>query len=187
MNTNDDILLLEQVKKNDKKAFESLFKKYYGKLCGFAFTFLNDKDTSEEIVQQVLINIWAKRGAIIITATLQAYLYASVRNRAMNFVQQHKNFVEIDENLLNEEHHVLTNIEVQHPDIYSAIKQAIEKLPTRCGQIFRLSRFEGLSYAEIAEYLNLSTKTVEVQMGIALKSMREMLKPLYESLKDKTD
>lgn len=183
MSNKEDNILFEKIKNNDKKAFEALFKKYYGKLSYFAYTFLNDKDTSEEIVQNVLINIWTKRKELLISATVQAYLYASVRNRSLNFIKKNKNFSALDDTVSAMQDQP-EEPQLHHSDIQGVIKAAIDKLPTRCAQIFRLSRFEGLSYKEIAAYLDLSQKTVEAQMGIALKNLRKLLKPYYKKFKE---
>lgn len=159
---------------NDPDTFESVFRSYYEQLAAFAFQYVPNTDLAEEIVQEVFSNLWAKSEGITIKTSIKSYLYGSVRNACLNHLKhlkvqkqhqeyemQKSDFVEIDFLELDE--------------LQQKIDEALSKLPTKCREIFELSRFEEMKYKEIATELNISIKTVESQMGRALKVMRDSL------------
>lgn len=154
------------------------FRAHYQPLCNYAYTFLQDRDESEEIVQSVFMSFWEKRQAIEIKVSPKSYLYTMVRNACLNVIKHEK----IKQRHAGEEIALAERVHegvAQHVISYELedrIRQAIETLPEQCRLIFKLSRFEELKYAEIAEQLNISVKTVENQMGKALRIMREHLK-----------
>lgn len=154
------------------------FRAHYQPLCNYAYTFLQDRDESEEIVQSVFMNFWEKRQAIEIKVSPKSYLYTMVRNACLNVIKHEK----IKQRHAGEEIATAERVHegvAQHVISYELedrIRQAIEVLPEQCRLIFKLSRFEELKYSEIAEQLDISIKTVENQMGKALKIMREQLK-----------
>lgn len=168
----------------NQPAFEMIFKTYYKPLCHYAHSFLNDKNEAEEVVQTTFIKIWEKKNELNIQSTLKAYLYSMVRNGCLNVIkhekvkqlhaQRHVQETERSRELVDEK--VLSN------DLESKIYLAMKALPEQCRLVFQLSRFEELKYQEIADQLQISVKTVENQMGKALKIMRTQLKeylPLY--------
>ncbi len=163
--------------------FEQLFREYFTPLCNFALGYVNDLDTAKEVVQEVFINLWNKKDSIKSDKSVKAYLYTSVRNRCLNYIRDHKKFrsyvldIEIENEELLVENNSLTQAETQ-----IKIQQAIDKLPEKCKEVFRLSRFDELKYKEIAEKLGISIKTVEVQISKALKILREELKELIISM-----
>lgn len=164
------------IKNGDKKSFELLFKAYYQPLCFYAMKFLCTNSDSEEIVQEVFINIWEKRNTISDPLSVRNYLFGAVRNRSLNALK-HKKIV--DQHKLN---NLKTQLEQSNDDfmqevgLMKKINAQIDALPPRRREIFILSREYGLKYREIAEKLNISVKTVEAQMGEALKTLRENLK-----------
>ena len=169
--------ILTALKQNDEKAFEDLFKSYYQRLCTFAHSILHDVDEAEEIVQNVFLNVWEKRAAMQINISVQSYLYSAVRNACFNKIKHGK----VRQLYAQEQEAIATtNVPASHitfeNDLQKQIHEAIESLPEQCRIVFKLSRFEELKYAEIAEQLNISVKTVENQMGKALKVMRLKLK-----------
>lgn len=174
----DDIAYFKLAKNGDVKAFEYLFKKYYSKLCHYAHQFVNDLDESEEIVQQVFVNVWQNLATITIETSVQSYLYRAVNNYTLNMVKQKKNRHRIASDLSyhEEKSHTDTTDNLLKEELSFRINAAIELLPEQCRLIFQLNRFEGLKYQEIANQLGLSIKTVENQIGKALKLMREELR-----------
>ena len=177
---NNDESIFHQVKNNNEKAFEVLFKKYYAPLCKYVYTYLKDKDESENITQEVFITIWNNKEQIAINTSVSSYLYRSVRNHAINFLKKSTRYsVESIENMpgfeiANEESEI---DEDTFFEMEKKISEAIDSLPDRCREVFKLSRVDGLKYKEIAEQLDISIKTVETQMSIALKRMRDILSP----------
>lgn len=168
----------QALQKGDEQVFEKVFKDYYERLCNYANTFVNDMDEAEEMVQSTFLTLWEKRENIGIHTSVKSYLYQAVHNQSLNKIkhlqvrQAHSDYIkqqaaagsfDVNQNFLSEE-------------LEQQINAAIETLPTQCQTVFRLSRFENLSYAEIAEYLDLSVKTIENHMGKALRILREQLK-----------
>lgn len=162
----------------DITAFEMLFRTYYQPLCRYAYSFLQDKESAEEIVQSTFLMVWEKRDTLAIRTSVKPYLYAMVRNACLNVLKHEK----IKQKHAGEELAVAdrsydsVSQMVASNELEYKIKAALERLPEQCRIVFKLSRFEELKYAEIAEQLNISVKTVENHMGKALKIMREQLK-----------
>ena len=183
MDQTEDRELFLKLRDNDERAFQTLFRKYYPAMCHFARQFLNDFEMAEETVQDMFVKIWEKRAALNIETSVKHYLFRSVRNHCLNQIQhekikkQYANMVlETAQQEINPEHFY---IEV---DLIQRIEQSIESLPPKRKEIFRLSREQGLKYKEIADELNISVKTVEAQMGLALKHLREELKEFSNHL-----
>ena len=122
------------------------------------------------MVQQVFVDLWTKQNFHQLQS-VKAYLYVSVYNRSLNFIQSHKRF--LSEEKIPETS--VTDPGVEENELRVVIARAIETLPDRCKEIFLLSREEEMTYNEIATHLNLSVKTVERQMGIALAKVRDYL------------
>jgi len=157
--------------------FEQLFKENYNALCSYANNFLRDLDASEEIVQEVMFRLWINRETIVFGSSSRSYLFRSVRNGCLNLLK-HMN--------VREEYRAAREAQLQefqrsHEDeliiseLGQKIRDAVDRLPTERKKVFIMSRYEGLTYAEIAARLNLSVKTVENQMSSALRTLREEL------------
>lgn len=171
--------LLKKMQNGDEKAFEQIFKSYYPHLVLFAQKYLGDRDLSESLVQDVFVGMWEKRHSLDIKS-LKGFLVVAVRNRCNNELKHQKvvrAYEKADGNSMQEEW------PVYREDVYlNKINEAIDQLPLQRKRIFRMSRMDGLKYREIADKLNISPKTVEVQMGKALKFLREQLRPLKQQL-----
>lgn len=169
---------MQALVEGNETAFEMLFRTYYKPLCQYAYSFLNDKDEAEEVVQSTFISVWEKRSDIRIETSMKSYLYRSVRNGCLNFIKHikvRKQFV-ASENLGGEPAHDGVSQKVISGELEGKILAAMKVLPEQCRLVFQLSRFEELKYQEIATQLNISVKTVENHMGKALKIMRQELK-----------
>jgi RNA polymerase sigma-70 factor (ECF subfamily) len=174
----------EALASGDITAFEMYFKSFYQPLCNYAYTFLQDKDEAEEIVQGTFISVWEKRQSLNFHTSGKSYLYAMVRNACLNVIKHEKikqRYVGEELALTNPGYESVSNT-VAGLELEGRIQQAIEHLPEQCRLVFKLSRFEELKYSEIAEQLNISVKTVENHMGKALKIMREHLKDYLPSI-----
>ncbi len=176
---NNDKLLFAQISDGSRPAFDRLFRKYYGQLVRFAMGYINDGPTCEEIVQDVFIKIWENAPRISITSTVAGYFYSSVRNHCLNYIKHEsiKKKHEKGQSYVNTDDNPVIGEKLNMDFFKHILSQAVKNLPVKCREIFEMAKFEGLSYDEIAEYLEVSTKTVENQMGIALKKLREAMLP----------
>jgi RNA polymerase sigma-70 factor (ECF subfamily) len=158
--------------------FEKLFREHFTGLCYFAQKYLGDLDTSKEVVHAVFVKVWENRAKFDFEKPAKSYLFTSVYNRSMNVIRDNKKFSSPGD----EEVHAATletgefSDTMELAELEGKIKTAIQKLPEKCRQVFELNRFEGKKYAEIAEHLQISIKTVETQMSKALKVLKEELK-----------
>lgn len=159
----------------DKRAFEVIFRTYYQRLHGFAKTFVNCSDTSEDVIQTVFLNIWINRAAWDPEGEVKTYLFKAVKNECLN-VLRHKKVIEHTRPLILQEQEESGESEAvdmtSAGELVSIIEEETMKLPKACRRIFQLSRDHGLTYHEIAEYLGVSINTVNTQMGRALKKIR---------------
>ena len=170
--------VLTSLSEGSESAIEMLFKTYYGPLCQYAYSFLRDQDEAEEVVQNAFVNIWDRREELAIQTSVKSYLYRMVRNACLNVIKHQRVRMEHEshEKALGEPVHEGTGQELIASELERRIAHAMKTLPEQCRLVFQLSRFEELKYAEIADQLNISVKTVENHMGKALRLMREQLK-----------
>jgi len=168
---------VERLRSGDESAFEVVFRELFQPLVHYAMRFLKEQEASEEVVQEAFFAIWEKRSTLDIHTSLKSYLYRSVHNRCLNLIK-HIGIRE-DYKVWNEQEREGQEAqfegELGATELQLRINTAIEALPPERQKVFRMSRFEGLKYQEIADQLNISVKTVENQMGKALKALRASL------------
>ena len=172
MSSSADNLLVDKIRNGDKSSFEELYKKYYVLLCLFASSRIGSHEDAKELVQDVFYTFWKNREALNITESVKSYLYRAVHNQGVNYLKRKGRERTYMHTLSSEP---VTHNEESQLELKVKIHEAIEKLPPKRQQIFMLNRFEGLKYREIAEKLGVSVKTVENQMGSALKHMQQHL------------
>ena len=168
-----DRMLLKRIRGNDSDAFEILFHKYHVPLCLFASQYTYDMDTAQEIVQNLFVYLWDKRAAVHVEYSVKAYLQTAVRRNCIRHMQRRRSEVSLDE--LPEDGYAVEEMydSLELKELYQQLLEAIELLPDQCKRIFKMSRFEDMKYAAIARELQISVKTVEAQMGKALKILRK--------------
>lgn len=178
----EDPELLQKVQAGDEGAYDSVFRTWYPVLVRVATALLKDDDAAEEVAQDVMHELWRRRHTLDANISLRAYLLRSVRNRSLNHLRHLKvrRESESDVQALYDEP-VATDQPVVAKELAEAVRIALNELPPRCREVFELSRVNGLKYAEIAMALDISQKTVEAQMGKALRIMRERLRPWLPS------
>ena len=175
----DNSVYVEDLKKrialfDDQQAYKELFMILYPSLQQFAFSILRSKQLAEEAVSDVFIKIWEKRNTINNIGNLKFYLFTSTRNISLNYLKKQKGIQNINsEDYWVELHSVYFDPEqlILTADMISKVLESINGLPPRCKLIFKLVKEEGLRYREVAELLELSPKTVENQMTLALKKI----------------
>jgi RNA polymerase sigma-70 factor (ECF subfamily) len=173
--------LLTRLRAGDEAAFDAIFRGRYAVLVGVAERMLRDRAVAEELAQEVLLALWRRRDSVAPDEALGPYLVRAVRNRALN----HLRHLHIER---RDAVHAAGPTEAEArgagpvvaEELARALERAVGELPPRCREVFTLSRAGGLSYAEIAERLGISVKTVEAQMGRALRALRVELAPWLE-------
>jgi RNA polymerase sigma-70 factor (ECF subfamily) len=172
-----DSEIIRRIRQGDTGQFELLFRSSYVSLVRYARTLIKDQDSAEEIVQDLFFRIWKDKEKIKIESSLNGYLFRSVHNRCLHYIKHNR----VIERHAQEMSYRQTETQespsdiLHYKELQARIASILERLPERCGQIFCMSRFEGLKYAEIAEKLSVSVKTVEANMGRALKEFRKEL------------
>ncbi len=166
-----DEQLLNRIKQNDEVALELLFRRYFKNLCFFANRLLMEHQLAEEVVSDIFLNIWLKRGQIKINSSFKAYLYKAVKNQSINYLQKRK--INIESLEVVDKEGLVSSLSPEHFLRYNQldeeIKSLIKELPEKRRLIFRMNRIDGLSYSEIAEILEISINTVQNQMVNAVK------------------
>lgn len=170
--------LLERLRGGDRDAFDAIFRAYYPSLVGVAERIVGERAVAEEVAQDVMLELWRLRETAAADDSARAYLFRAARNRALNHVRHERMKVRTAPFAAGE---TVTQAEaprrLAEEEIDAAVREAVAGLPERCREVFELSRGHGLRYAEIAETLGISVKTVEAQMGKALRLLRERLAP----------
>ncbi len=177
MTLEEDRVIINNIKNGDKKSFDALFHKYYNALCFYAEKILYRQDIAEGIVQDLFIRLWENKNVFHVESGIKPYLYSAVKNRCIDEIRKQQ----VRDSYLKENQQSPGGVIIEDEDNerqverVRKIKDAINELPGQRKKIFKMSRLLGLKYNEIAETLNISPKTVENQMGIALKQLREKL------------
>ncbi|HWZ04437.1 MAG TPA: RNA polymerase sigma-70 factor [Mucilaginibacter sp.] len=171
--------LIDLVTEGSEMAFERFFKTYFKSLHAYAFVTLQDELMAEEIVQQVFYKIWEKKEQFKVHTSVKAFLYKAVHNECLNYLKHQKHKVSHQNYVLYANRNQVSNenaaMRVEVSELEARLRKAMNELPEQCRTIFYMSRFDELKYREIASQLGLSVKTVEAQMGKALKVLRKKL------------
>ena len=166
------------IRNGDRQAFKEMFYAYYPRLCTFAAEYVGSQDRARDVVQEVFLTIWERRREWDVHGSLKAYLYQAVRNRALNVTRrqetQRRAYDHIGYRAASSTRRTAID-QVYYHQLSDAIRRAIDQLPPRRRMVFLLHRKHGFTYAEIAQIMDITTKTVENQMGRALKFLREHL------------
>jgi len=167
-------IVIQKLRSGDEKFYKSVFYEYYPLLTYFANKYVNDLEVAKEIVQEFFVRLYEKRFSLNIDTSFKSYLYKSVYNSCINYLNQIA---------VREQHHrqirnttyersVFSEDDINMVELEKKIYSEIEKLPAQCRRIFKMNRFDGLSNGEIAEKLKLSKRTIETQISKALRILR---------------
>lgn len=180
----NDHEILEQIAKGDLGAYRCLFDQYFADLCNFLLVYLREKSFAEEVALEIFTIVWEKREQLQIRSNIKAYLFTAGKNKAISIFRRSKQ-------------HLLSSLDVEdqsstadpgsdsyleNQELRQLIDAAIEALPEQSRKIYQMAWEENLSHKEIAEKLGLSAKTVENHVGIALRKLREQLRPYYKQI-----
>lgn len=173
-----DAQLLARLRAGDERALEAVFRAHYATMCSVVKRIVFAPDVAEELVQDVFFKLWSKREQLAEIDALKTYLYRAARNTALNHLRRQKLEHAFEERELAKGEPVGNegvSDSASTSEVERAVRVAIQRLPERCREIFLMSRDGGLTYGQIARELGISIKTVETQMGRALKSLRVSL------------
>lgn len=165
--------LLQQLKESDEQALTLLYKAHWQPLFLSAYSILKDKKACEDIVQEIFLQLWLRRETLDVRESLKTYLSSAVRYQVFHYIRKaaKKAGLQLKEEALAEN----PDERLLQKDLHGQVYKVVENLPERCRLIYRLSREEQLSHKEIAHRLNISIKTVENQLTIALRRLRNYL------------
>lgn len=172
----NDLIVLTKIKEGDVKAFEQIFRLYYSPLCLYAASITGRPDIAEEIVQELFYVFWKEKENLQIFLSIKSYLYGAVRNQSLRYFEKQEVRNRFREHILSDtdaysEGNPQDQIEYKELEFF--VNRTLARLPERRLRIFRMHRFEGMKYAEIAEALSLSVKTIEAEMTKALQTLRK--------------
>ncbi|MEO9021164.1 MAG: RNA polymerase sigma-70 factor [Ginsengibacter sp.] len=172
-------LLLRKIQDdNDQQAFKQLYQLLFFKLYQFAYSYVHSKESTEEVVNDVFLSLWQKRTMLDTINNINVYLYVAIKNASLNFLRKKNYTLPLSIDDLTVHHlHLVPNPELIliTSELKSLIQEAIEQLPPRCKIIFKLVKEDGLSYKEVSSILEISVKTVDAQLYIALRKLARIL------------
>lgn len=176
--------LVEGLRSGDRRALEALYRAHQPGLQAFVARMIGGRAAAEEIVHDIFIAMWRSREGLRLQGTLKSYLYAAARNRALNHLKRRR----VANRWWERESQRAATEVPREPEtdaaalgeLEAAVEEAVGGLPERTRLVFTLSRYEGLTYSEIADALEISVKTVEAQMSRALRLLRSALAPFVD-------
>jgi RNA polymerase sigma-70 factor (ECF subfamily) len=175
-----DLTLVELIRQGDSKAFDRLFLRHYTVLCRLSARIVRDMDIAEDIVQGVFFRLWVGKSDLGIDTSVRAFLERSVRNASLDHLR-HMRFIDPDHDLANDPNTGDFIVEIENRAALKIVEEAISALPEGSRTIFLLSRVDGFTYQQISVKLGVSIKTVETQMGRALKAIRNSIPEFSEA------
>jgi RNA polymerase sigma-70 factor (family 1) len=173
------LTIQDEISKGNEKAFTELYSRFHRSLYLFAMAITRSSELSEEAVEDVFLKLWNSRTHIQSIENLPVYLYVAVKNRALNAVKKRPGLVieypsndagAVPASTSADPYNLLVADEMMR-----SMQKAVDALPRRCKMIFRLVREDGLRYKEVAEILNISVNTIDVQMAIAVKRISAIM------------
>jgi RNA polymerase sigma-70 factor (ECF subfamily) len=184
LSENLDYELFRLVKNEDEEFLKILFKLYYSRLCSYAATFVKSPDLADEIVQETFIKFWEYRSSIQVDSSFKSYIFRSVHNNCINYLKKsevlRRQTRQMADEIIYHNELALRNFspgiidDLISEELEAKMNSALNDLPFQARKIFMLSRFEQLSYNEIADSLKISVNTVKTQMKRTLSKLRKV-------------
>lgn len=172
-----DLFIIEGLGRREKIVFDYIFNYYYSSLCAFSMHYLNDRSVVEDLVQDFFVYLWIEAPRLQIRSSLKSYLYVAVKNRCLDYQKHHKITEKYQAfiHFSSEKEDNSTDNFIAESELRQAIQSSMGKMPPRCREIFELSRLNGLTNQEISDKLDISKRTVEIQISNSLKILRKEL------------
>jgi RNA polymerase sigma-70 factor (ECF subfamily) len=167
-----------RIQEGDRDAFREMYYAYYDKLCAFAAEYVGSMDRARDVVQEVFLTLWERRADWTLHGSLTSYLYQAVRNRALNAsrnLDTRRRAYQVHQRRRVQACYRTAEDQAHYHQVSEVIHRAIDQLPPRRRMVFLLHRQHDLTYAEVAQTMGIAKKTVENQMGRALKFLRQRL------------
>lgn len=183
--SNEELFVLQRMIEGDENAFKYFFDVYFDDLCNFVNSYIRDEIISEDIVQSIFIHLWEKKDSLPYNCSIKSYLYSASKNKSLNQLRNIKNRNRIAGELFTQPESISDDYAdhfLEFEELKAIISNAIEGLPTQCKSIFQLSRDERLTNKEIADRLGITIKTVENQITIAIRKIKDFLRPFYDQI-----
>ena len=173
---NNDAFLLLALKDGQEKAYDFIFRKYYKALCAQANAYLHDLDLAQSLTQDCFIKFWEKRSQADTIENLSSYLSFMVRNKCIDYIRKTPKFNDLSSQTFNGSDNLQSDTQLLSREFEAQLIQALSQLPNRCRRAFEYSRFENMTYPEIAKKMDISIKAVEGLISRSLKILRSELK-----------
>jgi RNA polymerase sigma-70 factor (family 1) len=173
-----------QIARGDQRSFEDLYRLFYARLFNFALLYVHKREIAEEVVNDVMINIWNKQQTLHQVQNLETYIFAAVRNRSLNYMSTYSAWHVMPDDTRGQGAIINFNDpekELEWKEISFRLNQAIDQLPEQCRTVFKLIKEEGFRYKQVAEILNISPRTVETQLFRAIKKLDKVIEVYLES------
>jgi RNA polymerase sigma-70 factor, ECF subfamily len=170
--------LAQSLALNDETIFEQVFKTHFKNLHAYSCSIVHDDAAAEGVVQNVFLKLWEQGSKLNIQPPIAAYLYRAVHNESCNYLKHQKvkqSYIQYARHTMSTSTRENASGKLIGAELEEKIRKVLTDLPEQCRTIFQMSRFEELKYRQIADKLGLSVKTVEAQMGKALKILRVKL------------
>ena len=165
------------MKAGDRESFNQVFRRYYSPMVRFCIRYVADSDLASEIVQDLFVKLWSNREKISFNTSFESYMLTSVRNSAITFINKERSHAEANLRVFSEESDNTDPSEtLQSNNLEESYRKILKDMPEKRREVFLASRYDGLKYSEIAEKLGISQKTVEAQMSVAIKQLKDGLK-----------
>lgn len=184
-NTNIRELQLQIARYGNEQAFSALFRLLYDRLLRFCMQYVYSREAAEEIVSDVFVKIWNRRKELMNITNLEVYLFVAVKNHALNYLQQYSSLrvTPIDTGFSQLSGPADPEREMEWKEMRLQLDHEVNKLPDQCRKVFKLIKEEGFKYKDVAEILNISSRTVETQLYRAVRRLNEALSPYLPTKK----
>jgi RNA polymerase sigma-70 factor (family 1) len=171
--------LQQQIARGNKRSFEDLYRLFYARLFNFALLYVHKREIAEEVVNDVMINVWNKQETLQQVQNLETYIFAAVRNRSINYMSKYSTWHVLPDAKCSPGTIINFNDpekQLEWKEINFRLNRAIDQLPEQCKTVFKLIKEEGFRYKQVAEILNISSRTVETQLFRAIKKLDKVIR-----------